>query len=165
METVTLDEIRNHFYAIVNTPLQSFCTVGKFFGGQWLSKCGGLDGNKYVCLDKLYNDVRTGNCLIYSFGVSGDWSFEEAMSQLGCTVRAFDPTIDGKDKPATYLVGIIQFTWINTSTYMTWSLELKNLPLFTNIPFSDIFSKNRAERNVREYKRIGSSLNTQRCSQ
>jgi hypothetical protein len=119
MDIVTLDEIRNHFYAIVNTPLQSFCTVGKFFGGQWLSKCGGLDGNKYVCLDKLYNDVRTGNCLIYSFGVSGDWSFEEAMSQLGCTVRAFDPTIDGKDKPATDLVGIIQFTLINTSTYKT----------------------------------------------
>jgi hypothetical protein len=49
------------------------------------------------------------------------------------------------------LVGIIQFTLINTSTYMTWSRELKNLPLLTNIPLSDIFSKNRAERNVWEY--------------
>ncbi len=31
---------------------------------------------------------------MYSFGVSDDWSFEDAMGDLGCRVRAFDPTID-----------------------------------------------------------------------
>lgn len=85
-------------------PLQSVCTVGKFFGGVWLGGCGAIDGNKYVCLDKLHKDVLNNQCLIYSFGIANDWSFEEAMAQLGCTVRAFDPTIDGSAKPKTDLV-------------------------------------------------------------
>ena len=80
-------------------PLQSVCNVGKFFGGQWLDGCGGMDGHKFVCLDKLYADVQSGNCLIYSFGIADDWTFEEAMAELGCTIRAFDPTIDGSTKP------------------------------------------------------------------
>ena len=48
--------------------------------------------------------MKNGNCLIYSFGIAGDWTFEEAMAELGCTIRAFDPTIDGKQKPASDLV-------------------------------------------------------------
>jgi len=78
--------------------------VGKFFGGQWLSRCGGLDGNKYVCLDDLYNDVQNGKCLIYSFGIFADWTFEEAMANLGCTIRAFDPTTKESTKPKNDLV-------------------------------------------------------------
>lgn len=100
----TLAEARDHFYNIMNMPLQSVCSVGKFFGGNWLSQCGAFDGNKYVCLDKVYSDVLNGNCLIYSFGIAGDWTFEEAMAGLGCTVRAFDPTIDGLQKPNNNLV-------------------------------------------------------------
>jgi hypothetical protein len=91
--------IREQFYRIINMPLQSVCTVGKFFGGQWLDKCGALDGHKFVCLDKFYADVQSGNCLIYSFGIADDWTFEEAMAELGCTIRTFDPTISGLTKP------------------------------------------------------------------
>jgi hypothetical protein len=91
--------IREQFYRIINMPLQSVCTVGKFFGGQWLDKCGALDGHKFVCLDKFYADVQSGNCLIYSFGIADDWTFEEAMAELGCTIRTFDPTISGSTKP------------------------------------------------------------------
>ena len=83
-------------------PLQSVCIVGKFFGGKWINGCGSMYGHKFVCLDKLYNDAKNGDCLIYSFGivhVDDEWTFEEAMSDLGCTVRAFDPTIDGSNKP------------------------------------------------------------------
>jgi hypothetical protein len=102
----TTSEVRQHFYAIANMPLQSVCTVGKFFGGQWLSSCGGFDGNKYVCLDHFYKDVKNGNCLIYSFGIAGDWTFEEAMAELGCTIRAFDPTIEADTKPKSNLVSV-----------------------------------------------------------
>ena len=103
-ENPSLDEVRDQLYSVGSMPLQTFCTVGKYFGGEWLGQCGALDGNKYVCLDKLYQDIQQGQCLIYSFGISTDWTFEVAMSQLGCTVRAFDPTIDGKNKPETDLV-------------------------------------------------------------
>jgi hypothetical protein len=48
----------------MSEPLQTTCSVGKFFGGQWLGKCGSLDGHKYVCLDKLYEDIINGNCLV-----------------------------------------------------------------------------------------------------
>jgi len=100
----TLEEVRDQFYSIANMPLQSVCTVGKFFGGQWLGGCGGLDGNKYVCLDHFYHDVIDKKCLIYSFGIARDLSFEESMAELGCTVRAFDPTTDESSKPKSDLV-------------------------------------------------------------
>ena len=108
--STTSGEIRSQFYGILNMPLQSVCTVGKFFGGSWMGNCGALDGNKYVCLDQLYEDVQTGNCLIYSFGIAGDWTFEETMADLGCTIRAFDPTISEASKPASKLVLLNFFT-------------------------------------------------------
>ena len=46
-----------------------------------------MDGVKNVCMDKLYKDVKSKSCLIYSFGLSDDWSFEEYMALLGCQVR------------------------------------------------------------------------------
>ena len=100
----SLGEIRGQFYSIANMPLQNVCTVGKYFGGFWLDSHGCLDGHKYVCMDQLYGDIKSGHCLIYSYGINNDWSFEEGMAKLGCTIRTFDPTIDGSTKPQTDLV-------------------------------------------------------------
>ena len=105
----SLEDVKDQFYRIANMPLQTICTVGKTFGGRWLSKCGALDGNKYVCLDKLYDDIASGNCLIYSFGIAEDWSFEEAMAEQGCTIRAFDPTIEESSKPNSDLENMCTF--------------------------------------------------------
>lgn len=90
-------EIKDRFYRVLSQPLQSYCSVSKKIGGQWLSNCGFLDGDKFVCMDKMKESVQKGDCLVYSFGLSDDWSFEEAMAGLGCTVRAFDPTVDKPD--------------------------------------------------------------------
>jgi len=52
---------------------------------------GSFDGEWFVCMDggALY---RPG-CAVYSFGVGGDWSFEEGISNAtSCSVHAFDPT-------------------------------------------------------------------------
>ena len=50
---------------------------------------GSTDGEKYICLDTLMQDVAYGACLVYSFGIANDWSFEESMGSLGCMVIRF----------------------------------------------------------------------------
>merc|ERR1719327_2612922 len=47
-----------------------------------------------MCLDKL---LQGGECLIYSFGLSPDWTFEEMLDStgFGCKIYAYDHTIKG----------------------------------------------------------------------
>ncbi|XP_059081475.1 uncharacterized protein LOC131879230 isoform X2 [Tigriopus californicus] len=54
-------------------------------------RCGmkAWDGVKYFCLD----DLPESGCLIYSFGISRDTSFETQMVSLNCTVYGYDHTI------------------------------------------------------------------------
>ena len=33
-------------------------------------------------------------CVIYSFGIGSDWTFEDFMDYQGCEIWAFDPTVD-----------------------------------------------------------------------
>ena len=63
----------------------SSCKLERDFGGN-------VDGNKSVCLDP---EVRPepGNCIVYSFGVHHEWTFDEEMARYGCHVYAFDPLI------------------------------------------------------------------------
>ena len=79
-----LDTVRDVFYKMMNFPLNDVCTVGKFFGGVWGSAYGCIDGHKFVCLDDFYEDVKNGECLIYSFGIDHDWTFEEMVAKMGC---------------------------------------------------------------------------------
>ena len=46
----------------------------------------GRDGIKTLCLDDIYRDIKNKECLIYSFGIADDWTFEEYMASLGCKV-------------------------------------------------------------------------------
>jgi hypothetical protein len=112
--TESASDIRTKFYRMTSQPLQvkitisnygcndtmlpflqTHCTYGKNIGaGSWLDNCGFLDGEKYVCLDTLASEAAAGTCLVYSFGVGTDVSFENAMADLGCRVRAFDPTTE-----------------------------------------------------------------------
>ena len=84
------------FQQILSFPLQGVCKVLKRIGGQWLdySKSGfykQVDGDKYICMDNI---VKTTPCLVYSFGIKDDWTFEDEMDRIGCTVHAYDHTID-----------------------------------------------------------------------
>jgi hypothetical protein len=65
----TLRQIRNFYYKKVSNHLQTGCNVIKRIAGRWLPDCGFLDGEKFLCMDRLYEDVKSGNCLVYSFGL------------------------------------------------------------------------------------------------
>ena len=73
----------------------SSCQLAHDFGGVMMRKPSGFDGQKAVCLDPQVRPPPD-DCLVYSFGIGGDWSFEEAMEAYGCRVFAFDPST-GKD--------------------------------------------------------------------
>lgn len=42
----------------------------------------GIDGQKAVCLDPGVAP-EPGACLVYSFGISDDWSFDQVMESYG----------------------------------------------------------------------------------
>ncbi|XP_045136136.1 uncharacterized protein LOC123519048 isoform X3 [Portunus trituberculatus] len=54
------------------------------------------DGKKFVCLDERFN-FKPGNCLVFSFGINNEWSFEDDFEKFGCKVYAYDPTMGKED--------------------------------------------------------------------
>jgi hypothetical protein len=92
------------FYALLRLNRIFFCN--HFF--VFLIPCKKMNLTRVVISEKL----RFSNtCLhpriiiiinkpIFSFGLADDWSFEEVMADMGCTVRAFDPTVE-KPKSVT----------------------------------------------------------------
>ena len=56
--------------------------VLKKIGGHWAKRQ--VDGDKYICLDNL---LAGGSCLIYSFGISKDWTFEDMLDSAGLKMR------------------------------------------------------------------------------
>ena len=57
-----------------------------------------VDGGTYVCMDELTYNIPNNECVIFSFDVSDDWTFEDMTDNLGCTVYAFDPTVNCPSK-------------------------------------------------------------------
>ena len=39
-----------------------------------------VDGDKFVCLDLI---LDKDSCIVYSFGVARDWTFEDQMDNIG----------------------------------------------------------------------------------
>lgn len=83
----------------------SSCRLSHDFGGNVIFTAG-VDGQKAVCLDATVRPERASGawppvtkknfseCLVYSFGIKNEWSFDEAMEALGCRVYAFDPSMN-----------------------------------------------------------------------
>lgn len=93
-KTKTPMELQTLFHKFVQNPHLGICPSLKRFGGVYQECCQYWDGHKFVCISELMHDVENDECLVYSFGVSEDWSFEKAMSDLGCHVLMFDPTVN-----------------------------------------------------------------------
>lgn len=52
-------------------------------------------GNWHICQDEPYTIKPP--CLIYSFGIANDFTFDDAMAALGCEVHSFDPSMNMSD--------------------------------------------------------------------
>ena len=76
-------ETKDHYYKTVTLIDQSTCRIVKQIAGKWGNQCGFLDGEKYICMDRLYPALQNGTCLVYSFGLADDWDFEIWMARLG----------------------------------------------------------------------------------
>ena len=54
------------------------------------------DGGKSVCVNAdgsgFWGAEKSSPCLVYSFGINYEWSFDSAMRDRGCEVHSFDPT-------------------------------------------------------------------------
>lgn len=72
---------------------RSSCQLAHDFGGKMMKKPSGLDGQKTICIDPRIAP-KSGDCLVYSFGIDNEWSFDEQMERYGCQVFAFDPSIN-----------------------------------------------------------------------
>jgi hypothetical protein len=89
-------------YSFLHWTNSTSCLFAVDFG-YWLWIGGGMaapDGHKAVCLDQLISPVYN-NCLVYSFGINNQWTFDEAMAKFGCQVYSFDPSMGVSDHNRT----------------------------------------------------------------
>ena len=89
----TLEQIENVLHRFVMDPTDTVCKEKVKFGGGYWSHYHYIDGSKNKCMDELIQDIAKNECLIFSFGIANDWTFEDTMDTLGCTVYAFDPSV------------------------------------------------------------------------
>ena len=68
--------------------INSYKNLSRFLkriGGKWIEGSKPMnkqvDGDKFICLDNIIKPHTS--CLIYSFGISNDWSFEDQMDSFG----------------------------------------------------------------------------------
>jgi len=75
---------------------EDLCPTAKRFGK-------GAEGGWYACDP---NTLTAKPCVVYSFGIKDDYSFDQAMHDAGCQVHGFDPSPYGlKSKPKYEAIG------------------------------------------------------------
>ncbi|XP_043210138.1 uncharacterized protein LOC122375048 [Amphibalanus amphitrite] len=103
------------------------------FGGQvyanrkWETRL--LEGDRPVCLDPEFSIGDAGTpCVVYSFGINRDWSFDDAMARFGCEVHSFDPSIGAQParRPSGvyfHPVGLGRNDHVNVYGWQIWTLD------------------------------------------
>jgi len=90
VEKMSEKEAMAFFYRLIALPQQGICRSLKRVGGKWPPPYIGVDGDKFVCMDDFQSDDP---CVVYSFGIANDWTFEDFITQFGCSVFAYDPSV------------------------------------------------------------------------
>ena len=96
VETMTTEQIIDYF----KWSNWTACEYRHYLGGEiqhWSPT--GMDGQYPICLDKPVRPIslKKKRCVVYSFGISNDFSFDEALEKYGCDVFAFDPSMNETD--------------------------------------------------------------------
>jgi hypothetical protein len=118
---------------------QTSCRIAQHFGGVMVSSATGLislEGQKALCLDNAVRPVGVipgipGRCLVYSFGINYEWSFDEAMELYGCEIFSFDPSMNVSTHNRTNYIHFYQMAignvdkegWENISSVPTRTLS------------------------------------------
>lgn len=73
----------------------SSCRLVHDFGGYVKAKMG-VVSQKAVCMDPQVRPFSA-DCIVYSFGIADEWTFEDDIAAYGCRVFSFDPSMNGSD--------------------------------------------------------------------
>ena len=127
VETMTPEQIIDYF----KWSNRAACEVTHYFGGSikyW--RPTGIDGQYPVCLDKPVRPItsKEQRCIVYSFGINNEWSFDEAMEKYGCDVFAFDPSInktnhDHSEHIHFYNIGLAPLNYVNDDNWKLMTLD------------------------------------------
>ncbi len=86
INVININVINNDFIIIPLFVLERTQLFSYFTGGRYTRYTGMEDGLKYVCLDDFPDPTKSSSsssCLIYSFGVRDDVTFEAGLPGLG----------------------------------------------------------------------------------
>ncbi|CAL4065852.1 unnamed protein product [Meganyctiphanes norvegica] len=81
----------DEFFALLETP-QVVCKNLQLVGGGYYGWRDGGEGGKLACMDPGLT-IGGEKCLVLSFGIGADWTFDDAMDDIGCKVYSMDPTL------------------------------------------------------------------------
>ena len=125
VETMTPEQIIDYF----KWSNWTACEYRHYFGGSikpWSPR--GIDGQYPVCLDKPVRPSQETRCIVYSFGINDDWSFDEALEKYGCDVFAFDPSMNQKDHDHSehihfYNIGLGPANYVDSNNWKLMTLD------------------------------------------
>lgn len=123
LQKPTTEQIFSYFRWTNSTSCTFSADFG--FGLVRLNQIGFPDGNKAVCLDPGVAPVYN-NCLVYSFGIRNEWSFDEAMEEYGCDVFSFDPSMDVGDHQHSARIQFYQLG-LSGENYQKGSWKMRTL--------------------------------------
>ena len=126
--TVNVDEITAEqmldYFLWTN---RSSCRLAHDFGGHMMSSPSGFDGQKTMCIEPVQLAPPVGKCLVYSFGIDNDWTFDEAMASYGCQVYSFDPSMKVGDHDHTSAIHFFQMGLSNRDSIGDNGWRLRSL--------------------------------------
>ncbi|ELU18117.1 hypothetical protein CAPTEDRAFT_191888 [Capitella teleta] len=113
----SIEDAQRVFHKLVTTK-EYKCGKHVLYGHQ-------RDGGYPLCDDKTFA-LKKNDCLVYSFGIRDDWSFDDALyEKMGCEVHSFDPSIGKEDhmhKPKVHFhnLGLWGSRFVNAEN---WTLD------------------------------------------